>query len=99
MDKPIDFDTTRNGFNSGEIFTWPNANLERASRGLATTPIINDNIKHQAIIMADAIHTILLNRLLDGQEERNKKTQFWFMVVACAALISSIAQIVVAIVK
>lgn len=99
MTKLIDFETTRSAFRTGEIYSWSNDDLESGTRGLANETIQNDYVRHQAIIMADAIHNILLNRLLDAQEQRNSKTQFWFMVVACAALLSAIAQIVVAIVK
>ena len=93
----IDFNSVREAFRGGEIHSATNAELETAVGALANKAIPNENVRHEAIIMADAIHSILLRRLLDEQERRNQRTQFWFIVLAVAGLASAIVQIVLSI--
>jgi hypothetical protein len=94
-----DFDGIRRAFKDGTIHSAKNDALQTAVATLANTMILNDHVKHEAIIMNDAIHGILLRRLLDGQEERNKKAQFWFMVLAIAGVLAAVAQVVVALIQ
>src|ERR1051325_10827106 len=99
MPQITDFNAVRAAFRDGDINSAANAELQKAIGVLANTGIPNDNVRHEAIIMAEAIHSILLRRLLDHQEKRNQKAQFWFMVLAVAGLLSAVVQIVVAVVK
>lgn len=94
-----DFDGIRRSFNDGSIHAATNDELQTAVATLANTMIRNDHVRHEAIIMNDAIHGILLRRLLDAQEARNQKAQFWFMVLAVAGVVAAIAQVVVAFVR
>ena len=96
MKTPIGFDEIRNSFKNGDIYSATNDELQAAVGSLANTIIQNEAVRHEAIIMADAIHSILLRHLLDQQEERNQKAQFWFMVLAVAGVLSSIVQVLVA---
>lgn len=93
MSNFVDFNSVRNAIRNRSIHSATNAELESAVGVLANTGIPNENVRHEAIVMADAIHSILLRRLLDEQERRNRKTQFWFMVLAMAALVSAVIQI------
>lgn len=99
MNQPIDFDSVRRSFQDRSIDSASNAELQTAVGALANTMIQNDAVRHEAIIMADAIHSILLRRMLDEQERRNHKTQFWFMVLALVGVIAAISQIVVALLR
>ena len=96
MEQPARFETVRAKFQDGSIRSATVEELEASVSGLATTSIQNDSVRHEALVMADAIHSILLRRLLDEQEKRNAKTQRWFMVLAIGSLISSGVQIVLA---
>jgi len=99
MNTPIDFEVVRLAFRDGSINAATDEELQRAIGSLANTRIMNDSVQHEAIVMADAIHSILLRRLLDTQEERNQKSQRWFMILAIAGVIAAIVQVVMAIIK
>lgn len=92
----VDFNSVREAFKGGEIHSATNGELETAVGTLANSGIRNENVRHEAIIMADAVHSILLRRLLDEQERRNQRTQFWFMILAAAGVASAIVQIFIA---
>ena len=93
----IDFNDVRAAFQDKQIHSATKAELETAVGTLANKGIPNENVRHEAIIMANGIQSILLCQLLDEQEKRNQKTQFWFMFLAVSALASAIVQIVLAI--
>lgn len=94
-----DFDGIRTAFRDGTINSATNEELQSAIGGLANKAIMNDNVRQQAGIMADGMHSILLRRLLDGQEKRNQKAQLWFMVLAVAGVLAAVAQVVVAFIR
>ena len=96
MNQRVDFDGIRVAFQNGEIHSATSDELEGAVAALANTRILNDSVRHEATIMADAIHSILLRRLLDTQERRNQKAQFWFLVLAGAGVLSALVQILIA---
>ena len=65
---------------------------------MADERIPNETVRHIAIVMGNAINGILLERLLEEQEKRNKITQRWFMILALVATIATIVQVVIGIV-
>jgi hypothetical protein len=93
MEQPIRFDSVRDAFESGEIRSATSEELEATVAALANTRIVNDSVRHEAIIMADAIHSILLRRLLDEQERRSQKAQVYFLLLAGAGVLSAVVQI------
>lgn len=93
MEQPISFDIVREAFRKGEIRSATSEELEAAVAAIRNTTIRNDSVRHEAIIMADAIHSILLRRLLDEQERRNRKAQFYFLLLAGAGVLSAVVQI------
>ena len=95
--KPIDdFGTLREAFKDGSIESATTDELQKAVGFLTNTAIQNDSIKHIAVIMSDGIHNIMLRRILDEQEKRNNKAQFWFMVLSLAGVIAAIVQVCLA---
>ncbi len=94
MEKVISFEDTRIAFEKGTIFDFKNDELLRSLRGLSVKSIANDSVRHQAIIMAHSIQSILLRRLLDEQEKRNSKTTFWFMVLAIGSLSATVISLI-----
>jgi len=96
MKQPVDFDSLRAAFRSGEIRCATSEELEGAVGSLANNRIVNDSVRHEAINMAEAIHSILLRRLLDEQERRNQKAQRYFLLLAGAGVFSAIVQICLA---
>lgn len=94
-----DFDGVRKAFADGTIHSARDEDLRSAIGVLANRGIHNENVRQQAGIMAEGIHSIMLHRLLDGQEKRNQKAQFWFMVLAVAGVLAAVAQVVVAFIR
>lgn len=93
MEHPVSFDSLRQAFRDQSIDSATNADLQTAVGILANSTILNDAVRHEAIVMASAVQSILLRRLLDEQERRNRKTQFWFMVLALSSILVGVAQI------
>jgi hypothetical protein len=98
-DRPISFEKVRGFFRSGELWKKEPDELNRCLRGLAIEAEPNEAIQHHHVIISAAIQNILLHRLLQEQERRNKNITFWFMVLAIVSLISSITQIIVSLMK
>lgn len=64
---------------------------------LVDTFIDNERVRHQALVMADAINSILLRRLLQAQAAENEKSQVWFKRLTGLAVLVAFLQLVVAI--
>jgi len=95
--KPLtDFSSLRDAFQDGSIFSSNVAELQKSIAILTESRITNDNIRHIAGVMSDTLHNLLIQHILDEQEKRNKKAQFWFMVLAIGGLIAAIIQVLVA---
>jgi hypothetical protein len=97
-DRPLSFEKVREFFRSGELWEKTPSELTHCLRALASGAEENPYIRHHHIIIASAIHGILLERLLILQEKRNQKAQFWFMVLAIAGVCAAISQLVVPII-
>jgi hypothetical protein len=97
MNEPIGFHDVQRMFETGEIYDASAADLRRCVSRLANAAIRNENVRHQAIVMTNALNAILLERLLQEQERRNKVTERWFMILAIGALVASVVQILVGI--
>ena len=98
-DRPISFEKVREFFRSGELWKKTPSELTRCLRGLAAEAEENPYIRHHYVIIASAINGIFLERILNEQEKRNRKAQWWFMVLALAGVTAAISQIIVAILK
>jgi hypothetical protein len=99
MKSPITFDVLRGAFANGEINSATKDELWNAIGVLANREIPNEWVRHEALIMSEGIHNILLCKLLDEQERRNNRIQFWFIVLAVASVLSGIAQVLVALIR
>lgn len=99
MAELTEFDKIRRAFADGTIHSASDAELRSAIGALANKAIQNETVRQQAGIMADGIHSIMLHRILDSQENRNQKAQFWFMVLAFAGVLAAVAQVVVAFIR
>jgi hypothetical protein len=72
-----------------ELEKLPDSELQEKLYSLSKEVILNQAVKHQAIIQSMMINQILLLRFSANQERRNSKIQWISIFVAIASLITS----------
>jgi len=70
-ENPIEFEQVREMFRTGELWQKDIPMLNRCLRGLAIRAEENPYIRHHHIIIAQAIHGIMLERLISKIDQRN----------------------------
>lgn len=93
----IDFHATKAEFASGAIYLLTRAQLRKRVAMLVNLPIDNERLRHQALIMADAIHSTLLDKLIQDQDVQNDKSQKAIERLTVLAIVVAVLQLVVAI--
>jgi len=90
-------DQLNGAFDNGSVFTDSTEQLQKYLMALGTLAILNPPVKTKAIIRALVINNIQISRLMASFEQRNRSTQFWFMILAIGSIIvggiAAIAQI------
>ena len=87
------YESADKAFRIGKVLSDDNETLLSHLSGLSNLTNINTGTQHRDIIRGITINHILLQRHIDNLNKQNSKTQRWVMVLAVAALISSIVQI------
>lgn len=76
----------QSAFENDAIWNAKNEDLKKYLRVLNSNKVTNPNVQHRTVIQALTINHIQMSRLIAELENRNNKTQFWFLVVAVGSL-------------
>lgn len=87
------FQEVNTAFVNGSFATKTDAELISYLTVLAREPSYNQQLQHLAIIRAQAINELLMQRHIEKLDRQSQITQYWFMALAIASLIASIIQI------
>ena len=87
------YEKAHSAFASGSVLTDSNEKLIEYLSGLSNQNNTNTGTQHRDLIRGITINHILLQHHIDALNRQNAKTQKWVIVLAIAALLSSIIQI------
>ncbi|TLX20682.1 hypothetical protein [Thermomonas fusca] len=88
-----DYQPVEDAFREGTVSGKSPEELRAYLLALANQPIPNDSVRHRDIIRGLTVNHLLLQHHIDSLNRQNSKTQRWVIVLAVAALLSSIVQI------
>jgi hypothetical protein len=85
-------------FEDGSVFDADEETLLTYLKSLCSLDVLNETVRHRELLRGITIHYIQTARLIASLEARNKKTQFWFMLLAIGSIfvgaVGALAQIV-----
>jgi hypothetical protein len=87
------YEATDKAFRSGTVLNESNEKLLTYLHGLSNQNNTNSGTQHRDIIRGITINHILLQRHIDSLNKQDSKTQKLVIVLAVAALLSSVVQI------
>ncbi len=87
----MSFDTIKKMFEDRSIYSASPETLQACLHFLATEGIVNDRIRHVAIIQALTINHIQTAQVIHALNEQNQKTQLLFKVIAIASILIGLA--------
>lgn len=93
MKQIASFQEVNTAFVNRSFATKTDAELKSYLTVLAREPSYNQNLQHLAIIRAQSINDLLLQRHIEKLDKQSAKTQRWFMVLAVASLFASLIDI------
>jgi hypothetical protein len=93
MKQIASFQEVNTAFVNGSFATKTDAELISYLAVLAREPSYNQNLQHLAIIRAQTINDLLMQRHIEKLDKQSAKTQRWFMVLAVASLFASLVDI------
>lgn len=88
------YEKAHDAFSTGSVLTDSNEKLVEYLSGLSNQNNVNTGTQHRDIIRGITINHILLQRHIDALNKQNAKTQMLVIVLAIAALLSSVVQII-----
>jgi len=80
-------DEITKAFEDGSVFGANEQTLLSYLRSLCSEDVPNERVRHRELLRGITIHFIQTTKLIALLEARNKKTQFWFMVLAIGSII------------
>jgi len=92
------YQPVEDAFRDGSIEDQSNESLSSFLIALSNEIITNESVRHRDIIRGLTINHIILKRHIDSLNKQNTKTQRLVIVLAVAALISTVVQTGIAIV-